>query len=216
MQDNFLPELFAEFPYVQVRWEGQQEQTQESVRSLLRATGVALLAMFVLLTMQFKSYMQPFLVMAIIPFGLVGAVLGHLVMGLPLTLMSFFGLVALTGVLVNDSIVLIDFINRRVRSGVPVNEALIESGKRRFRPVLLTSITTIAGLSPIMFEQSFQAQILVPMAVSLSFGLMTATLLVVILVPSFYRIYLDVISLDSSPDQAPQTSVSAPAKELST
>ena len=216
MQDNFLPELFAEFPYVQVRWEGQQEQTQESVRSLLRATGVALLAMFVLLTMQFKSYMQPFLVMAIIPFGLVGAVLGHLVMSLPLTLMSFFGLVALTGVLVNDSIVLIDFINRRVRSGVPVNEALIESGKRRFRPVLLTSITTIAGLSPIMFEQSFQAQILVPMAVSLSFGLMTATLLVVILVPSFYRIYLDVISLDSSPDQAPQTSVSAPAKELST
>ena len=215
MQDNFLPELFAEFPYVQVRWEGQQEQTQESVRSLLRATGVALLAMFVLLTMQFKSYMQPFLVMAIIPFGLVGAVLGHLVMGLPLTLMSFFGLVALTGVLVNDSIVLIDFINRRVRSGVSINEALIESGKRRFRPVLLTSITTIAGLSPIMFEQSFQAQILVPMAVSLSFGLMTATLLVVILVPSFYRIYLDVISLVSSPDQAPQMSVSAPAKELS-
>ena len=123
---------------------------------------------------------------------------------------------ALSGVLVNDSIVLIDFINRRVRSGVPVNEALIESGKRRFRPVLLTSITTIAGLSPIMFEQSFQAQILVPMAVSLSFGLMTATLLVVILVPSFYRIYLDVISLVSSPDQAPQMSVSAPAKELST
>ena len=153
--------------------------------------------------------------MAIIPFGLVGAVLGHLVMGLPLTLMSFFGLVALTGVLVNDSIVLIDFINRRVRSGVSINEALIESGKRRFRPVLLTSITTIAGLSPIMFEQSFQAQILVPMAVSLSFGLMTATLLVVILVPSFFRIYLDVISLFSSPDQAPQMSVSAPGKELS-
>merc|ERR1711907_419232 len=101
---------------------------------------------------------QPFLVMAIIPFGIVGAVLGHLIMGLPLTLMSFFGLVALTGVLVNDSIVLIDFINRRVRSGVSINEALIESGKRRFRPVLLTSITTIAGLSPIMFEQSFQAQ----------------------------------------------------------
>ena len=102
-----------------------------------------------------------------------------------------------------------------MRSGVSINEALIESGKRRFRPVLLTSITTIAGLSPIMFEQSFQAQILVPMAVSLSFGLMTATLLVVILVPSFYRIYLDVISLVSSPDQAPQMSVSAPAKELS-
>ena len=215
MQSDFLPELLAEFPYVQVRWEGQQEQTQESVRSLLKATGVALLAMFVLLTMQFKSYIQPFLVMAIIPFGLVGAVLGHIVMGLPLTLMSFFGLVALTGVLVNDSIVLIDFINCRVRSGESIDVALVESGKRRFRPVLLTSVTTIAGLSPIMLESSFQAQILVPMAVSLSFGLMTATLLVVILVPSFYRIHLDLISLVSNSDQARQMSISAPAKELS-
>ena len=107
---------------------------------------------------------------------------------------SFFGLVALTGVVVNDSIVLIDFINRRVRAGLSIDEALMEAGHRRFRPVILTSATTIAGLLPILLETSFQAQILIPMATSLSFGLLLATLLVLILVPTFFRIYYDVIT----------------------
>ena len=195
MQTDFMPTLLAEYPSVQVRWEGQQEQTQESLRSLLIATGVALMVMFVLLTLEFKAYSQPLLILAIIPFGIIGAIFGHFVRGLPLTMFSFFGLVALTGVVVNDSIVLIDFINRRVRSGLPIDQALMEAGHRRFRPVVLTSATTIAGLIPILLETSFQAQILIPMATSLSFGLLLATMLVLILVPTFYRIYFDVVSL---------------------
>jgi multidrug efflux pump subunit AcrB len=127
--------------------------------------------------------------MAVIPFGMVGAVFGHALMGLPLTIFSLFGLIALTGVVVNDSIVLIDFINRHVRAGVPLRKALVESGRQRFRAVLLTSATTVAGLLPILTERSFQAQILVPMAASLVFGLMMSTVLVLLMIPTFYYIY---------------------------
>lgn len=189
LKADFMPELLSEYPGVGVRWEGQQEQTEESLNSLLMGTVVALLLMYILLTFEFTSYFQPLLILAIIPFGIVGAVLGHAIMGLPLTLFSFFGLVALTGVVVNDSIVLIDFINHRVRDGLPIEEALLDAGRRRFRPVLLTSLTTLAGLFPILMETSFQAQILIPMATSLSFGLLLATVLVLVLVPVFYKIY---------------------------
>ena len=195
-QNDFVPQLQSEYPALQIRWEGQQEQTQESMQSLLVASAVALLVMFVLLTLEFKAYVQPLMIMVIIPFGLIGAVLGHALMGLPLTLFSFFGLVALTGVVVNDSIVLVDFINQRVRSGVPIDEALLDAGRRRFRPVLLTSATTIAGLAPIMFETSLQAQVLIPMATSLSFGLMMSTVLVMMQVPVLYRIYFDLLGSD--------------------
>ncbi|MEC7695793.1 MAG: efflux RND transporter permease subunit [Planctomycetota bacterium] len=189
LQAGFMPELLAEFPAVQVRWEGQQEQTKESIGSLLTGTMIALMVMFFLLTLVFRSYLQPLLIVLIIPFGIIGAIFGHAIMGLPITLFSFFGLVALTGVVVNDSIVLIDFINRRVRDGVPIDDALIDAGRRRFRPVLLTTLTTVAGLLPILLETSFQAQVLIPMANSLSFGLLLATGLILILVPTTYRIY---------------------------
>lgn len=189
MQASFMPELLKDFPEVRVRWEGQQEQTLESMKSLFIGSCVALVAMFVLLTLQFESYFQPLLIMGIIPFGIVGAIGGHYVMNLPLTLFSFFGIVALTGVVVNDSIVLIDFINHRVRDGMPILEALLDAGQRRFRPVLLTSVTTIAGLLPILVESSLQAQIVIPMATSLCFGLMLSTILVLMLIPTFYLIY---------------------------
>ena len=193
LRTNFMPQLLAEYDGVQVVWEGQQEQTEESLNSLMAATVVALLVMFVLLTLEFKAYAQPLLIMAIIPFGLVGAIIGHSIMDLPLTLFSFFGLVALTGVVVNDSIVLIDFINHRVQAGqTDINESLVDAGRRRFRPVILTSATTVAGLLPILLETSFQAQLLIPMATSLSFGLMVSTVLVLLLVPTFYRIYFDI------------------------
>ena len=191
LQAGFMPDLLKRYPGLSVNWEGQQEQTQESLRSLFVATAVALVVMFALLTFEFKSYLQPLIILMIIPFGVIGAIIGHLVLGLPLTLFSFFGLVALTGVVVNDSIVLIDFINARVNAGVPAHDAVIEAGRRRFRPVLLTSATTVAGLVPILLERSLQAQILIPMATSLAFGLLLATVLVLILVPTLYRIYRD-------------------------
>jgi multidrug efflux pump subunit AcrB len=189
MEKRLMPDLLAEYPLVRVRWEGQREQTNESLRSLGVGFVVALFAMFVLLTMEFKSYFQPLLIILVIPFGIAGAVFGHALMGMPLTLFSMFGLVALSGVVVNDSIVLIDFINHRVRAGHPLREALREAGCLRFRPVLLTSVTTIGGLLPLLLETSFQAQFLVPMATSMAFGLATTTLLVLILVPVMYSFF---------------------------
>lgn len=189
LQARLVPALLAQFPYLRVRWEGQQEQTNESVRSLILGLLVALVAMFVLLTLEFRSYAQPLIIMAIIPFGIVGAIWGHAAMGLPLTMFSLFGIVALTGVVVNDSIVLIDFINHRLAEGLPLRQAITAAGSARFRAVLLTSVTTVAGVSPLVAEQSFQAQILVPMAVSLCAGLMLATVLVLLLVPAFYLLY---------------------------
>jgi len=189
MQAEFVPDLLERYPGVRILWEGQQEQSQESMQSLFLGFLIALLAMFILLTIEFTSYMQPLIVMAISPFGAIGAVWGHAVMGLPLTLFSVLGMVALTGVVVNDSIVLVDFINARMRAGLPLYDALLESGQRRFRPVLLTSMTTVAGLLPILTETSFQAQLVIPMASSLCFGLMLATFLVLFLVPTFYLLY---------------------------
>ncbi|TWT55876.1 efflux RND transporter permease subunit [Allorhodopirellula solitaria] len=190
LKDDYLPEFARMYPNVSIRWEGQQEQSRESVGSLVMGFAVAVLCMFVLLVLQFRSYAQPLLILAIVPFGMIGAVWGHGILGLPLTLFSMFGLVALAGVVVNDSIVLIDFINSRVRAGRAPLEALLEAGQRRFRPILLTSMTTVAGLLPLLFEKSFQAQLLIPMAASLAFGLMLATVLVLLLIPVLYLLYL--------------------------
>ena len=190
LKRDYLPEFLAKYPDVSLRWEGQQEQSRESVGSLMVGFAVAILCMFVLLVLQFRSYAQPILILFIVPFGMIGAVWGHGLLGLPLTLFSMFGLVALAGVVVNDSIVLIDFINSRVRAGVEPVTALLESGERRFRPIMLTSMTTIAGLMPLLTETSFQAQLLIPMATSLAFGLMVATVLVLLLIPVLYMLYL--------------------------
>ncbi|MBB3204762.1 multidrug efflux pump subunit AcrB [Rhodopirellula rubra] len=193
LKRDYLPEFSGLYPNVSIRWEGQQEQSRESVGSLLIGFIVAIVCMFVLLVLQFRSYAQPLLILAIVPFGMIGAVWGHAVLSLPLTLFSMFGLVALAGVVVNDSIVLIDFINSRVRAGEPPLEALLQSGERRFRPIMLTSLTTIAGLVPLLTEKSFQAQLLIPMATSLAFGLMVATVLVLLLIPVLYLLYLVVL-----------------------
>jgi multidrug efflux pump subunit AcrB len=139
--------------------------------------------------------------MTAIPFGLIGAILGHLVMGLEFTIVSIFGIVALSGIVVNDSLILIDFINRAVRDGVDVNQAVMESGKDRFRPVLLTSVTTVAGLFPLLLERSFQAQFLIPMAVSICFGLIAATILTLLYVPSLYLIIQDILNLATRRDR---------------
>lgn len=192
MQSRFMPQLLAEFPDVRIRWEGQQEQTTESVQSLFVGFAVAIAVMYVLLAVEFNSYIQPFLVLMVIPFGMIGAIAGHWLLGLPLTLFSVLGLVALAGVVVNDSIVLLDFINARVIPRMTTKElrATIEDCVcRRIRAVMLTSVTTVAGLLPIVLETSLQAQLVIPMAVSLAFGLMTTTILVLFQLPAFYWIY---------------------------
>ena len=189
LRTSFMPQLLEKYPGLRVRWEGQQEQTTESIESLQLGLLVAVIGMFVLLTVEFRSYLQPLMILAIIPFGVIGAIWGHFLQGMELTMFSLFGLVALTGVVVNDAIVLIDFINHRVRDGLPVKEALIDASSRRLRPVLLTSVTTVAGLMPILLERSFQAQIVIPMATSLCFGLIASTGLILVLVPTLYYVY---------------------------
>lgn len=194
LKSTVVPEILASFKQnhsasLSVNWEGEQADTAESMVSMFAGFGVALLCMYVLLTLQFRSYIQPLIILAIIPFGWLGAIVGHAILDIELTLFSFFGLIALTGVIVNDSIVLVDFINRRVREGMPLAESLVEAGVRRFRPIMLTSMTTVAGLFPMLLETSLQAQVLIPMAASLIFGLMTGTLLILILVPIFYDFY---------------------------
>ncbi len=200
LKDKFLPKLLAkkEFQDIQVSWDGQQRQSQESMAGLKYGMAISLVAMFGLLTFEFRSYLQPLLILAIIPFGAVGAILGHLVMGLDVTIFSMFGMVALSGVVINDSIVLIDFINHRVRDGIPVKDALLDAGRQRFRPVLLTTITTVAGLLPLLTETSMQAQVLIPMATSLCFGLMFSTVLILLLVPTFYMIHAKVTAAGSN------------------
>jgi multidrug efflux pump subunit AcrB len=192
LQKDFIPKIQDEHRMVRFRWEGQAQQTAESISSLGVGFAVALVAMYAMLVLEFHSYFQPLLVLAIIPFGIIGAVFGHAFMGLSLTLFSMFGLVSLTGVVVNDSIVLLDFINMQVRSGVPLQEALMTAGRRRLRPVFLTSITTVAGLMPILVEESLQAQVLIPMATSLAFGLIMSTLLVLFQVPNLYYFYVQI------------------------
>ncbi len=191
---GFLLDLVERFPGIRYALEGQAKRTAESLDSLKKGFSLAIMVIFLLLASQFRSYIQPVIIMMAIPFGLIGAIGGHLVMGLPFTMISIFGIVALSGIVVNDSLILIDFINRDVRSGSDFEKAVIRSGRSRFRPVLLTSITTIAGLLPLLLERSFQAQFLIPMAVSISFGLLAATLLTLLYVPALYLIINDMVA----------------------
>ena len=192
LKSNFLPRLIKRYPGITYDLEGQEKRTQESLDSLKGGYLLAMMGIFLLLATQFRSYIQPVIIMMAIPFGLIGAILGHLIMGMQFTMISLFGIVALSGIVVNDSLILIDFINRAIRNGMEIDAAVIQSGKARFRPVLLTSVTTIAGLFPLLLERSFQAQFLVPMAVSISFGLMAATLLTLLYVPALYLIVRDI------------------------
>jgi len=163
--------------------------------SLSIGFSLAAMIMFLLLASQFGSYLQPVIIMTAIPFGLIGAVFGHYLRGIEITMFSIFGIVALSGIVVNDSLIIIDFINTRIRSGQRLFDAVIEAGQNRFRAVLLTSVTTVAGLFPLLLETSFQAQFLIPMAVSISYGLIAATVITLIFVPSLYVIVQDVTAI---------------------
>ena len=199
IREGYLADLLQQHPNVKARWEGQQEETRESFDSLIIGFALALFGMYALLTLEFRSYLQPLIILAVIPFGFVGAIAGHLMLDVPFTLFSLFGVVTLSGIVANDSIVLIDFINRRLAEGMPLQQALQESGRRRFRPVMLTSITTVAALLPILLERNTQAQVLIPMAVSISFGLIVATVWILFLVPAMYGIYARCVSIPADP-----------------
>jgi len=189
---TIMPELERSSPGLHIDFAGNKLETMKSFGSLKRDFFIAILIIYVLLTALFKSYIKPLIVLASVPFGMVGAVIGHLIMGYPLTILSMIGGVALTGIVVNDALILVDFVNKEVAQGHPVHEAVVHAGRRRLRPILLTTLTTVLGLSPLMAEQSFQAKFLIPMAISISFGLACATLITLIVIPCNYVIIEDI------------------------
>ncbi len=200
-----LPALLAGYPDVTYSFEGIQQLQEEFQGGLIRAFLIALFVIFTLMAIPFRSYVQPLIVMSAVPFGLVGAVLGHALLGMELSFMSMMGMVAVTGVVVNDSLVLVHFVNRYARENESLREAVITAGTARFRPILLTSLTTSAGVTPLMLETSLQAQFLIPMAVALAGGITFATMITLVLVPSLYLILEDMrgffgFSRHSAPD----------------
>ena len=192
LKQNLLPQLVADYPGLSWDMEGEEKERKESLGSMLSGFKLALVAIFALLAIPFRSYSQPLLIMAAIPFGMIGAVLGHIIMGFNLSLLSLFGLVALSGVVVNDSLLLIDKANRNRREGMTIYDAIVSAGTRRFRPIILTSLTTFFGLTPMILETSVQAQFLVPMAISLGFGILFGTGIILLLIPALYMILEDI------------------------
>ena len=191
-EKNDLKEILEKYPDVKYSFEGEQREQRETLSSLFKNFGLAMFVVYMLLAIPFKSYLQPLIIMSAIPFGFTGAVIGHLIMGVPLAVLSIIGIVALSGVVVNDSLVMVDFINRyRREENQSVFDAALAAGPRRFRPILLTSLTTFVGLFPLLLEKSVQAKFLVPMAISLAFGVLFATLITLLLVPTTYVIVHD-------------------------
>ena len=186
-----LPALQEKYPGLEFSLSGLSDEETKMARSMLIGFSLALFGIYALLAVPTRSYLQPLIIMGVIPFGMIGAIVGHWITGYPLSMMSLMGVIALSGVVVNDSLILVDYINRALREGVPAMSAVTEAGTRRFRAILLTSLTTFFGLAPMLLEQSVQAREIVPMAISLAFGIVFATVITLLLVPSLYLILLD-------------------------
>jgi multidrug efflux pump subunit AcrB len=199
-----LPRILAAYPGVTYSLEGEQRERGKALSGLFRAFLVALLVIYALLAAPLRSYTQPLVIMAAIPFGTVGAILGHFIMGWNLVFFSLLGIVALSGVVVNDSLVLVDFINKERETGVPLTEAIRTAGMKRFRAIFLTSATTFVGLTPLMFNVSQATFFIVPIAISLAFGVLVATVITLFVVPCGYLILDDLHRLTSR----------APAREV--
>ncbi len=182
----FLNQETQSDPSISYTFKGEAEEQSESNEGLKSGSLLVLIAIYALLAIPFKSYLQPFIVMSVIPFSLVGAVLGHIITGYDLSVLSIVGMMALLGVVVNDSLVLVDYINKQREKGIEVYQAVLNSGAARFRPVMLTSITTFAGLTPLLLDNSTQSQFLKQMAISLGFGIVFATIITLIIVPINY------------------------------
>ena len=184
--NNLVPLLKKKYQGVNIKVAGESEEGLQSLNSMKKWGILSLLSIFALMAVPLKSYVKPFIIMTAIPFGIVGAVLGHLFMGIPVSILSLCGIIALSGVVVNDALVLVDHINRHLKVGGNVRHAVCDAGVRRFRAIMLTSLTTFFGLLPMVMEKSLQAQFLIPMAVSLAYGILFSTLITLFLIPVLY------------------------------
>ena len=192
LEDTILAELVGSDPELTYSFGGEQQQQLESVDSLYRGFAIALLLIFALLAIPLRSYTKPFIIMAVIPFGFIGVILGHLILGIEMSAVSFMGIFGLSGVVVNDSLVMIDFIDQKLREGAPARTAIIEGAKGRFRPIMLTSVTTFLGFTPLILEPAIQAQFLVPFAASLGCGIVITTAILMFVVPALSALHLHV------------------------
>lgn len=193
--EEILPQLQIDYPGLSFSLEGRQADRKAAMKDLIYYSIISLIVIFGLLAIPFRSYFQPLIICLTIPFGFVGSVIGHEIMGYGLSLISIFGIVALSGVLINAGIVMIDYANKERLRGVEAYDAIVAAGMRRFRPILLTTVTTFCGLAPMIFETSRQAKFLIPMAISLGYGIVFATLIVLFLIPALYMMLEDVKSL---------------------
>jgi multidrug efflux pump subunit AcrB len=186
IEAKLIPVLQAKYSDLIISTGGEQRQQSNAQAALGQALGIALFVIYALLALAFRSYVQPIVVMVAIPLGLIGAVSGHFIIGIPLTILSIFGIIGLAGVVINNSLVMVDVYNEHIGNGVDVREAVIEGTKQRFRPILLTSLTTFLGVYPLIAETSLQAQFLIPLAVSIGFGVLFGTVIIVLTVPAVF------------------------------
>jgi multidrug efflux pump subunit AcrB len=191
IEEKFLPILMEKYPGLSWGISGVAEEEEKLKVSMAVGFGLALFGIYALLAIPTKSYLQPLIIMGVIPFGVIGAIIGHWLTGFPLSMMSMMGVIALSGVVVNDSLILVDYANKAVADGSDRYSAVLRAGTRRFRAILLTSLTTFCGLAPMLLERSAQALEIVPMAISLAFGIVFATVITLLLVPSLYMILDD-------------------------
>jgi multidrug efflux pump subunit AcrB len=191
ISEEYIPELLSRYPGVKYGLEGSSQDQADFMSKIFMALIVAMFLIYALIAIPLHSYAQPLVIMSVIPFGVIGAVIGHIIMGRALSMFSMFGLIALAGVVVNDSLIMVDFINKARARGVALRDAVIQSGTARFRAIILTSFTTAAGLLPIMFETSPQAQAIIPTAISIGYGIIFATVITLFLIPSLYLMQED-------------------------
>ncbi|MCA9211484.1 MAG: efflux RND transporter permease subunit [Planctomycetales bacterium] len=197
LQDDALPQLRNDYPGITWTFEGSDAEMRRATSSLWGSFGLALAVIYSLLAIAFRGYIQPLVVLVAIPFGIVGAVLGHIWLDYDISLVSLMGVIALSGVVINDSLIMIDYANRR-RKECTAFDSILQAGLRRFRPILLTTLTTFGGLVPLIFERSLQAQYIIPMAISLGFGILFSTAIILVLVPCLYLILEDIRRVISS------------------
>ncbi|WP_286263287.1 efflux RND transporter permease subunit [Thalassotalea atypica] len=205
IRDEYLPELLRKYPQVQSEVSGRIQEEMESANKQMRDFVLSLMVIFTLLAVPLKSYSQPLMIMTVIPFGIVGAMIGHMALGMDLNVLSMFGIIAAAGVVINDSLVMVDHVNKSREQGIPLREAVVYSGCRRFRAILLTSLTTFIGLVPIMMETSMQAKMVIPMAVSLAFGVLFATIVTLVMIPALYLVIEDARNVFKRKKNQPET-----------
>ncbi|RUO38108.1 acriflavin resistance protein [Aliidiomarina shirensis] len=192
IQENYLPEILQHYPQVRFGLEGASLDEMEALSSLLLGAVFAMFGIYALMAIPLKSYSQPLIIMSVIPFGIIGAIFGHWVLQMPLSMLSLFGLIALAGVVVNDSLILVDYVNQSRDKLRNLKESVVNAGCSRFRAIVLTSLTTFLGLAPIVLERSMQAKFVIPMAISLAFGILFATVITLLLIPCLYLVLDDI------------------------